>query len=381
MKFRMWAWAIAALVVPSIAMAQQQGTKLTSYREVAAAYEAQSAEIEQLRARLASLEQEVLSPASGPVYVDDGYHMMPGGCGPGCEDACCCPCSLFYAGAEMVWLKPNFGSANAFGISDVAIDDDDNDPSVVENVPFDYYYEISPRIWFGWRSEHGTGWRARYWLYDHHVATADFTGANGGVPFVALRLPNAFDGLSLPFPTAGGYLRTTHRLDLETIDLEVTRDLPVGCSLMRISGGVRYLDLTQEYRLLGTGVNTTFASIDYGQYFEGFGPTVALEVGHEIWCCFSIYAHARGSVLFGNRSSDLFVTLASPDVSNVQAHSPHGDNVLSIGELGLGLEANFGTVFARVGYEGQIWWGAGGPTDSTTDLGLHGFHVTGGLMF
>src|SRR5690606_28640418 len=89
MKFRLVVWAIAALAVPVTAMAQSRDTKPVSYREMAAAYEAQSSEIEQLRVRLASLEEQVLSPIPEAVYVDQGMPMSGHGyCGDGsCGDA------------------------------------------------------------------------------------------------------------------------------------------------------------------------------------------------------------------------------------------------------------------------------------------------------
>lgn len=383
MKFRLVVWAIAALAVPVTAMAQSRDTKPVSYREMAAAYEAQSSEIEQLRVRLASLEEQVLSPIPEAVYVDQGMPMGGHGyCSDGsCGDACCCPCPMFYAGAEMVWLKPHFSSATAFSLGDVPLGDPNlPDPTSVSNVPFDYDYDISPRIWFGYRSACGTGWRARYWLYDHVAATEDFS-ATFPFPFVNVRAPTTIAEIPLTLPTTGGVLETGHRLDLETIDVEVTRDVTVGCTVLRVSGGVRYLDMTQQYRACTTDGVFCYSMVDFDQNFEGIGPTIALEVGHELWCCFSFYGHIRGSVLFGHRSSRLDTFNFFPTPLTGILDSPRGDEVISIGEIGMGLEANFGTVFARVGYEGQIWWGAGGPTDSTSDLGLHGFHVTGGLMF
>jgi len=377
MKFRLLAWAIAALAVPVTAMAQSRDARPVSYREIAAAYEAQSAELEQLRVRLASLEEQVLTPVPEAVYVDHGMAMGGQDC---CTVDCCDACPMFYAGAEMVFLKPHFGSATALSLSDVPLDPAAPDPSVVSNIPFDYDYEISPRFWFGYRNANGTGWRARYWQFDHHVAAEEFAGVFP-FAFISVRAPNTFVEVPLPLPTTGGWIETEHRLDLETVDLEITRDIDWGCTVLRVSGGLRYLDMNQHYAACATDGTFCYAMVDYDQHFEGIGPTIAFEVGHELWCCFSIYAHARGSVLFGNRSSRLDGFWAIPTVGTVMHDSPSGDNVLSIGELGLGLEANFGTWFARLGYEGQIWWGAGGPTDSTSDLGLHGFHVTGGLMF
>ena len=378
MKFRFLAWAMVALTVPVTAMAQSRDARPVSYREIAAAYEAQSAEIEQLRMRLASLEEQVSAAAPGAVYVDHGIGL---GMHDSCTDACCA-CPMFYAGAEMVWLKPHFNSATAFSLSDLPLTPDGDDPSAMQNIPFEYDYEISPRIWFGYRAASGTGVRARYWLYDHLASENVF---DGNYPFasISVRVPNAIVEFPLLLPITGGWIEAAHRLDLETIDVEVTRDITFGPTVLRVAGGLRYLDMSQEYKACATDGTYCYAMVDYDQHFEGIGPTIALEVGHELWCCFSIYAHVRGSVLFGNRNSRLegFWSNTVLGTGTILNDSPSGDNVLSVGEVGLGLEANFGTVFARIGYEGQLWWGAGGPTDSTSDLGLHGFHVTGGLMF
>ena len=211
------------------------------------------------------------------------------------------------------------------------------------------------------------------------MASSSFVNTGTGLAAVSLTVP----GLNVPliFPSLGPTLTTAHALDLETIDLEATRDLTIGCSVLRVSGGVRYLDMSQFYTAVVRGADVTLAALSYQQHFEGIGPTFGLEFGHDLGCSVSFYAHARGSVLFGNRNDQIQGTLLVPVVANVLVDSPHSDNMLSIGELGIGVEANLGSVFARLGYEGQIWRGAGGPTDGTADLGLHGFSVTTGVMF
>jgi hypothetical protein len=58
--------------------------------------------------------------------------------------------------------------------------------------------------------------------------------------------------------------------------------------------------------------------------------------------------------------------------------------MLSIGELEFGLQysrswGRGAALFVRGGYEGQIWWGAGGPTDTDSNLGLDGISLSLGV--
>mgnify|MGYP006908429911 CR=1 FL=1 len=84
MKLRIWVWAVVVTAWPIAASAQDSGARPVAYREMAAAYKSQSTEIEQLRLRLASLEEEVLAPVPEAMYVDDGYPVAHGGCTSGC---------------------------------------------------------------------------------------------------------------------------------------------------------------------------------------------------------------------------------------------------------------------------------------------------------
>ncbi len=370
------AWALALFALPAWALAAETPAKFSSYRDVEAAYQSQSAELHELRARLASLEQEVVH--SGPPqasYVDDGYfpgHYGPSDCCTTCEaDVCCCqPCGMFYAGAEIVWLKPHFHSADAFFV---------DGPNSTTFVPFNYDFEISPRFWLGYQNAHGTGGRVRYWQWEHLAASAAVEAGPGLLPGIGAEFsgffPVIYNGITNAQSAA-----SFHALDLETIDFEVTRDLCIGHSILRVAAGLRYLDLGQRFgATLTGGGNETLASLLYSQDFEGLGPTFALELGHDLGCCFSFYATARGSVVFGNRSDR--IDYSEFGASPAYAVRARADEMISIGEIGMGLESNFGCVFARVGYEGQIWWDAGSPNTGLGNMGLHGFSITGGVMF
>jgi hypothetical protein len=57
---------------------------------------------------------------------------------------------------------------------------------------------------------------------------------------------------------------------------------------------------------------------------------------------------------------------------------------MMVGELGFGLQyshpvSNVASAFIRAGYEGQIWFDAGGPISPYGDLGLHGLLIAIGF--
>ncbi len=374
MRARIVAWCLALLALPTWVLGADTPAKFTSYRDIETAYHSQSAELNELRMRLASLEEEVTYSAPPQASYIDGNYAHGGGsgcCEPCACEACCCePAAMFYAGVEAVWLKPHFRSADAYVRSP--------DPNNAIFAPFDYDFEISPRVWLGYKAASGTGARVRYWQWDHLAASAAAVANPGEELFATAQFIGLdSDGIGGQ-GTAGVY--STHALDLETIDLEMTRDLCVGVSIIRFAAGIRYLDLGQKYNAYTFGTAPVpIEALQYTQDFEGIGPTFGLELGHDLGCSFSFYAMARGSVLFGNRSDQL--TLTTIGLPTANAIRSKADEMITIGEIGMGFEANFGGIFARAGYEGQIWFDTGTPNYGAGNMGLHGFNVTSGVMF
>lgn len=218
---------------------------------------AQHANYQQMAAmshRLEAMEVELASYRSGSMQqasYGSSCDSCGGGCG-GCTSCCndCCPTNFhndygWYVGLEAVYAKPHFADGIESG-----------DPA--------YDYELTPRIVAGFKNDCGLGVRARYWYFDDESSAADGTGsANTG---------------------------DRHELQMDVIDLELTKDLNWGCVSAIVFGGVRY------------------AEIDHGQVFggtdrtqvEGIGPTLGFETKAPVLCNGAFVFNLRYSALFGD---------------------------------------------------------------------------------
>jgi len=244
----------------------------------------------------------------------------------------------------VVWFQPHFRGATA---------QTDTVPgtTTIEATPFDYDFEISGRYWLGARADNGVGARVRYWQWEHLAARAV-----------------SFDEVVDLF----------HRIELATLDAELTQDWQLGAATLRVGGGLRYLRLNQQY---GATVNDPFGPperLRYRQSFEGIGPTISAEWLRPIGLNLSAYAQVRGAVTFGERNERLSYTFSGLDFTISRTGV---DEVISVGELGVGLQADLGPLFIRGGYEGQIWWNTGGPNGGGDGMGLHGFSIGAGLIY
>lgn len=367
-QLRLFVWMMAVLSVTGWVSGAEPATSFVSYKNLESSLHEQSAELQELRARLASLEREVVYADSGSSY---GHYDSWGQ--SSCQ-SCCTPhsCSegwTFYGGAEVVWLKPHFRGATAFSTFGLNAD-------ATEVVPLDYDFDVSGRYSLGGRGANGTGMRVRYWQWEHLAATDSIVTGPNDLAVTSVSLPGT-DITEVVFAAFGDTLDVFHRLEMNTLDLEVTQDFQLGSSALRIAGGIRYLRLDQTF-----GANDDNAivpeSLRYRQSFEGIGPTVAMELTRAIGFNLSFYAQARGSVTFGERDEYLVYDF----VGGGSAYTRSGaDEMISVGELGIGLQADLGALFIRGGYEGQIWWNAGSPNEGIGDMGLHGFNVSAGLNF
>jgi hypothetical protein len=287
-------------------------------------------------------------------------------CEPACE--CCYPCSYYYAGAELLWMQAHF--QENFGI---VIDPPPND-NIIR--PFNYDREISPRFWIGYSSASGVGVRARYWQYDHDADPVSATGAAGELLFAEVFAVNTSLARNA-FAGPGETLTSEHSLELQTIDLEATTSFNASSALLLFSAGARYARMDQHFIATATtAANVIDEQVDHQHSFEGWGPTLAFELNRPFGTHgLSFYANTRGSVLFGDVNQEIH------EIKNAGANLGHdsydGEESLTIAELGFGLQYNHITqnnslFFVRGGYEGQIWFDAGGPARTTGDMTLDG---------
>lgn len=285
-------------------------------------------------------------------------------CGPA-------PCGGFYGGFGAVFLKPYFRDNTAY-VADP--------PGVNISVPFDYSYEFSPRAWFGYVNGNGTGIRARYWYLDADASTTYlvpdwFTGQSqivGGSGFIVGNI----------FADPGEIFSARHELNLQVADLEATQQLLWLGASVTPGFGVRYARLRQDYSASAIDdTNTLQEWIRHHHSFEGFGPVASLQFVRPFGDSgLGVYGGVRGAVLFGD--IDQTVVRGDPDI--VETYERSGSELLAVGEIEFGLEYSRwlkynALAFIRGGWEGQIWWDAGGPTSTTGDMGLQGLNVSFGI--
>ena len=142
--------------------------------------------------------------------------------------------------------------------------------------------------------------------------------------------------------------------EMTTWDLEVFDDFELGNWTGQYALGLRYAEYTEN--------GSEYDYVD----FDGWGPTLGVELMHELAGSFSIYASGRASLVYGDDDSN------------------YDDSFVPILELGLGLQYDF-TLFrgcqsyVRVGMEAQNW--ASISNDDNEDTGLFGLALKFGTSF
>ncbi|MCA9041539.1 MAG: hypothetical protein KDA65_14395 [Planctomycetaceae bacterium] len=291
-----------------------------------------------------------------------------GGC---CDTNACCK-SSYYAGFEFLWLQPNFQENVC-----MVLDPPPNDNIVI---PCDYDYEFTPRVWAGWESCDGHGFRFSYWQFDHDLASGELYVDVNQLAFVEVfeangqLRRNAFAG-------PGETLTSSHSMNLQTADFEFTSRHKFCKHNVLVGAGIRYAKMDQ--RMIGTAYSAGWVVdelVDHEHGFEGFGPTLSVEWNRPFDSCsgLSVYSRARGSILFGDAYQNVYEVKNAG--ANVGYDTYSGDESLAIGELGLGLQYSMlvgcdWELFLRGGYEAQLWWDAGGPVRTQGDMALHGLSL------
>ena len=253
--------------------------------------EAHLASYNDLLRRIEHLES--YSAHSGPGAIAD-----TGGCEScGCVQCCCSP--TLYAGAEMPWLQVQ---SSGFAI-----------PAAPLATP-NFGQEPSWRIWAGYESCEGLGFRATYWDFEDSAGISPTLGFGLGI-------------------------------DVYTADLELTQRAQFCGFDLLASGGVRIGGLEQSIFAPG------FSLV---RDFDGAGLTFGVGFERQVGCSpFDIYGKFRGSILFGD--TDINVSPPPPGVTVATLNN----QTMPIWEMQLGLEYNrktsYGNLFARAGVEAQVW--------------------------
>jgi hypothetical protein len=313
----------------------------------------------------------------------------------------------FFTGASVYVLKPYFESNTAFittsGVGTTS-------PSRTES-DFNWDYTASPAVFLGIVAPGGFGVRARYFSFDESSSNLHTTltaaGATQGFidPAPGLTFPAAAfgaPGILLAGGNGQDQLYFSSRLRIQTIDLEAMQQWRFGGYDLLLSGGGRYLELSQSYQATLTNsavfpdgnTATELQSLAAGHNFQGGGVTLAIEGRRRFGeSGLSLFANARGSLLVGtsHESSSLLESVRDPfgEAGGSQTVSPttdaHRDHVLPVAEIELGLEYSLrvGSLepFFRAAAVNQTYFDAGNASRLDGNLGLFGVAFTLGVRY
>lgn len=198
---------------------------------------------------------------------------------------------------------------------------------------------------------------------------------------------------SLVAPLAAGSLdKFTGRLAASYIDLVIGQDFkPTEGLKLSPYAGLRWAMLQQGETETLTSPYPAHAVMT-GQWasrmnFEGLGIVVGIDATRALGSSFSVYGTAKETIAFG--TTDNGDSAYNSNVSGVTTtHSNNSDTVVSISELGLGVQYDFcfSNVAAnvRLGVEGQWWSGVNGGNlfgNGGDSVGLAGFVLGANFRF
>lgn len=249
----------------------------------------------------------------------------------------------------------------------------------VENVEFDYDFEMSPRVWVGYESASAIGIRASWWQYANQANELSLAPSANG--FGRIEHP-AFGDVDISAITPTERMLANANLDVYAIDLELTRRAELGAGTFLLSGGIRFASLDQNYsaRLLNSN-STVAGAIDYRQHVRGIGPTMSASVARSLTERWQWFATGRGSLLMGEGEERLTAG-EDLDFLNPQRTTEvaNRDQLLPIMDLQLGTSYSWQRWGSfqptlRGGWE-MSWWGdVGNNSGGPSDLGFAGFFV------
>lgn len=273
---------------------------------------------------------------------------------------------------------------------------------------FHWDYEIAPRVWLGYVGEGGLGLRGRYWRFDEGTKRSFTNSDTTGTVWITSATPLDSQGLTpifaygLVFAPASGVesLAFVSDLELDVLDLEATQEVQAGEWSLQLAGGVRLTRISQVYNVFRS--RTAIDPVGYQQtdtlrsrhWFEGLGPTAALEAWRPLGFGLSLYGSARGSVLFGNgkhKAGQVSISQSVSDPSVVpwstatfQEAAASRDDILPIAEVEAGLEwfdeIGGSIVFLQAALVGQVWFDAGSASSEKGNLGLFGLSLSAGMQ-
>jgi len=345
----------------------------------------------------ASFAGDQAQPAQAPQPMVIKHQGIVHQHGPMCGDCCDAPAGGLQAGIGFYYIKPVWDSNPAIFTTSNAI------PGFARGRQddFSYDFDFAPRVWIGF-TDGDTGIRLRFWTYDD---SASLTRIDDDI---SLTLSTAAPlGISL---TSGGSaaapqsLSTSGNLELEVWDLEGTYNHKVCGFDITYFGGLRYVHISQSYNAVLVNNNTglVLQALSSGHNLNVAGLTGGLETRRALGCTgISLYGSSRASLLYGHgkQTAVAFGGVVEGQQTGEGADASRED-LLPILEAELGVEYNTclggSQVFIQAALVGQVWFGAGnnsrsstpdvlgpvaGGTVSDDNLGFFGFTIAGGIRY
>ncbi len=280
-----------------------------------------------------------------------------------------------FGGVKLAWLRPTFDKNVAMIV----------DPPIGNTqTSFDNTFHLAPRAWLGWQDDSGNGFRASYFRFEHEAPTEAFTAVAGFTP-VYLNIYGAGGNLTRNAnANVGQTLVSDHSVLLQTLDFEATQPINWRTCTGICGVGVRVAEINQD--LLANVYNPDNSleeAVGNNLRVTGAGPTVSALLANRLGGHpFGGYIAGRSSLIIANSEQSIYemkgaYTTELVDISNQR-------RMLGNFELGLGLQfarcvgratshaARPPVLFARAGYEAQLWLDVGGPIDADGALGLDG---------
>ena len=341
--------------------------------------------------------QQVNTPTSADSsddsYLDDSWsnYLDDPCCGNCCDVNCgnavgCCGKPAIYAGFESVIVMPRFDRNVAFS----TLTEDNNLNRSISETEFDYDFEFSPRVFFGWRHQDNVGLRVTWWQYDHAAATASANPPANGTGLIFHPEFGDVDHWQVDISEndPNHTMTAVSKLKTYAIDLEATHQSDFNSWVLGVGCGIRYAFTEQSYLLQNRDDdNQLRGQINYNHSLEGIGPTISLEAFRPVTGQVSIFGKARGSLLFDDGRSTL---VAGEDLDTslpaTTTKTTNRDDLLSIAEIQLGLQWKANQKrgrslrpFLTVAMEGQVWNGAGNAVSEEGDLGFYGLNSGAGV--
>lgn len=289
--------------------------------------------------------------------------------------------SRWSAGAEAFIAKPRFSSDWSIRRTE----EDLAGNARVRDQPVDWDFTASPRVWLRYESRQRIGLQATWWSLD-----SDANGLSSQPPangFGELAHPD-LHGVDLFTVVPAERLTAAARLDMDVLDLEVTRRTSLGTYDWGVAAGLRRAEVERWDRLQRfNAVGDLAGTAAVWQETSGWGPSVHLFTQRDAFDYLQLTAGLRTSLLFVDAERrlsavedlDLPTTFSTSYESVSEELLPtvtvgFGGSWQGRGERTLGWSLRFG-------FEAQWWRGVGSLADETADLSLLGISLGAGYQW